>query len=508
MEAAKRVVKNTGILYLRMAITVFISLYSTRLILAALGIADFGLFNLVGGVISMLGFINSSMAAATQRFISFAQGEGDIEKVKRIFNMSTLLHWGIAILVFILLEGAGYFFFDRILNIPTNRIEDAKLIYQFMVISTLFTVISVPYEAIITSHENMLVYAIMGVIEAVLKLSIAIYITYTGMDHLVIYGLLMATLSIFLMLIKRIYCHRVYDECHLQMKQYFDKPLIKEMGGYAGFSLMGISSAMIANYGSSIILNIFFGTIVNAAQGVVVQISAQLSFLGNTVTKVINPLITKSLGSGNRDFMLNVSLFSTKISFFLIAIVYLPFLVHISFLLKMWLNIVPIYTSIFCVFQLTRNLIEQLYLTLSSTIAAEGKIKSYSICISVLNLLPLPLSYILFIIDFPPYFLYLIFTIYSILNGLVVLYFVNRISHLSIDKYFKEVFLRCLLCFFVALSISFISKMLFSNTLVSFLFSSIIGVISLTLLIWVLGLNLDEKKLLKGMTLSVIKSYL
>jgi O-antigen/teichoic acid export membrane protein len=207
LEAAKRVAKNTGILYARMAITVFISLYSTRLILAALGVEDFGLFNVVGGVISMLGFLNSSMAAATQRFMSFAQGAGDLEKVKRIFNMSSLLHWGISILVFILLEGAGYFFFHGILNIASDRIEVAKLIYQFMVISTLFTVISVPYEAVITSHENMLVYAVMGVIEAVLKLGIALYINYSQMDHLVMYGILMAALSIFLLLVTRVVYH-------------------------------------------------------------------------------------------------------------------------------------------------------------------------------------------------------------------------------------------------------------------------------------------------------------
>jgi O-antigen/teichoic acid export membrane protein len=225
MEAAKRVAKNTGILYIRMAITVFISLYSTRLILAALGVSDFGLFNLVGGVISMLGFLNSSMAAATQRFISFAQGAGDQEKVKRIFNMSSLLHWGISILVLLLLEVAGYFFFHGILNIAPDRLEVAKLIYQFMVISTLFTVISVPYEAVITSHENMLVYAVMGVIEAVLKLGIAFYITYTGLDHLVMYGLLMVVLSVLLLIVKRIYCHRVYEECQLRVSQYFDKPL-------------------------------------------------------------------------------------------------------------------------------------------------------------------------------------------------------------------------------------------------------------------------------------------
>jgi Na+-driven multidrug efflux pump len=293
------------------------------------------------------------MAAATQRFMSFAQGAGDLEKVKRIFNMSSLLHWGIAVLVLFLLEGAGYFFFHGVLNIAPNRIEVAKLIYQFMVISTLFTVISVPYEAVITSHENMLIYAVMGVIEAVIKLGIALYITYTGLDHLVIYGVLMAALSIFLLVMKRIYCHSVYKECHLHVKEYYDKTLLKEIGGFAGWSLLGSTTSLIANYGSSIIINIFFGTIINAAQAISGQISAQLSVFGNTISKAVNPLIDKTLGAGNRNQMLKVSLFSTKISFFLLAITYLPFLVQISFFLRLWLKVVPAYTVLFRLAKLT-----------------------------------------------------------------------------------------------------------------------------------------------------------
>lgn len=196
MQEAHRVAKNTGILYARMAITVFISLYSTRLILVSLGVADFGLFNVVGGVIAMLGFLNSSMASATQRFMSYAQGEGNLEKVKRIFNMSTILHAAIAIIMVFVLEIAGYFF-NGILKIAADRVEVAKIIYHFMVASTFFTVLSVPYEAVITSHENMLFYAILGILESVLKLGIAFYITYSAYDHLVMYGLLMAPCQFF-----------------------------------------------------------------------------------------------------------------------------------------------------------------------------------------------------------------------------------------------------------------------------------------------------------------------
>ncbi len=186
-----------------MAITVSISLYVTRLILAALGSKDFGIFSVVGGAIAMLGFLNGSMTAATQRFMSYAQGEGDIHKINKIFNMSILLHLIIVCIIFFFLEIAGYFIFNGVLKIDSGRLDTAKMIYQFMIISTLFTVISVPYDALLNAHENMLFYAILGIIESLLKLAIAVYITYTTSDKLLYYGALMALLSIILLIINR-----------------------------------------------------------------------------------------------------------------------------------------------------------------------------------------------------------------------------------------------------------------------------------------------------------------
>ena len=212
MEQAKRVAKNTGFLYARMAITVFISLYVTRLVLAALGAEDFGTFSVVGGAIAMLTFLNAAMTAASQRFMSYAQGEGNNHKQKNIFNVSVLLHFFIAIAVVLLLEGAGYIFFNGLLKINPERMHAAKLIYQFLIVSTFFTIISVPYDAVINAHENMFFVAVLGIIESLLKLGIALFITYTVFDKLISYGFLMALLAIFLLLVRRVYCHRKYEE--------------------------------------------------------------------------------------------------------------------------------------------------------------------------------------------------------------------------------------------------------------------------------------------------------
>ena len=493
MQAAHRVAKNTGILYARMAITVFISLYATRLVLAALGVADFGLFNVVGGVIAMLGFLNSSMAAATQRFMSFAQGAGDLEKVKRIFNMSTVLHAGIAVLMVLVLEIAGYFFFNGILNIAPDRLEVAKIIYHFMVASTFFTVLSVPYEAVITSHENMLFYAILGIIEALLKLGIAFYITYSSFDHLMAYGFLMAALSIFLLILRRIYCHRYYEECVLDFRKYYEKSLLNEITSFAGWSLLGSASSMIANYGQGIVINMFFGTIVNAAQSIAAQISGQLGVFSVTLTKALNPVIDKSEGAGNRAMMLKATLGGTKISFFLLSFLYIPFLLKMPYILGLWLKSVPDYTIIFCRLLLIRNLIEQFYIPLTNALGAVGNIKKYQIVSSLLNIIPIIVSYVFFSLGFPPFTLYFAFMLFSLVMLFNVIYFAKINCDLSVVGFLKNVVLSCVITFVVALGVSSIPIVVIDNEFIQFVSVCIVGCISYIALIWLFALSKEEK---------------
>lgn len=505
MQAAHRVAKNTGILYARMAITVFISLYATRLVLAALGVADFGLFNVVGGVVAMLGFLNSSMAAATQRFMSYAQGEGDLEKVKRIFNMSTLLHAGIAVLMVLVLEIAGYFFFNGILNIAPERVEVAKIIYHFMVVSTFFTVLSVPYEAVITSHENMLFYAILGILEAVLKLGIALYLAYSAYDHLIAYGFLMAALAIFLLLLRRIYCHRNYVECVLNFRKYYEKDLMKEISSFAGWSLLGSASSMLANYGTTIVINIFFGTVVNAAQGIAQQVSGQLSAFANTMLKALNPIIDKSEGAGNRLLMLKAAMTGSKISFFLLMFFYIPVLIEMPYIFKIWLKNVPDYAILFCRLGLIRNLIEQLFVTLTSAIAAVGNIRKFQIYNSVLNFFPLVISYILFLLHYPVYALYVVFIIYALIGGILVLYFAKSDCELSIPVYFKNVVVPCIVSFGLILITSFIPSLFNFNHNLRLLLVITMNSLSFLIVLWFIGFNAEERLLVNPIIRSILR---
>ncbi len=525
MNAIHRVATNTGILYLRMAITVFISLYATRLVLTALGIENFGLYNLVGGVIAMLGFLNGAMAAATQRFMSIAQGAGDIAKVKRIFNMSTVLHAGIAILVVIVFEIAGYFFFNGMLNIAENRIAVAKLVYQFMVISTLFTIISVPYEAVITSHENMLFYAILGVGEALLKLAIALYISYgtlnlptslnisaqhlqlnySTVDSLTIYGLLMAVLSIVMLMIRRHYCHKKYAECEFDLKKHYDKKLLKEITSFAGWSFLGTASSMVANYGQAIVINVFFGTAVNAAQAIAGQICGQLSVFASTLMKALNPVIDKSEGAGDRNLMLKATMMGSKVSFFLIMLLYIPFLIEMPFILKLWLKNVPELTVIFCQLSLVRSLIEQVFIPLNTAISAVGNIKRYQISGSLLSFLPLAITYTLFKFGYPAYAIYIVFIIYAILLAMLTLYFAKKHCHLSLADFFCNVIARCASTFTLVFLMALIPYFTSEPSAMRLINVAIISLVSYLIIVFFIGFSGDERVKIKQLV-SVILS--
>ena len=494
MQPAKRVAINTGFLYAKMGITVFISLYSTRLILGALGVEDFGIFNLVGGVIAMLTFLNNAMAGATQRFMSYAQGMGEVNRLKQIFNVSVLLHMGIAIIILLLLEGAGYFLFNGILKISEGRMDAARLIYQFMIASTLFTIISVPYDAVINAHENMLFFAILGIIEALLKLGIAFFILTAHYDKLAAYGLLMAALSVLLLLLRRYYCHHYYVECQLDIRKYYDKPLFKEMTSFAGWSFLGCSSSMLGSYGQGIVLNMFFGTVVNAAQGVAGQVSGQLGAFAGTMLKALNPVIAKSEGAGNRSMMLQASMIGSKLSFFLLLIFYIPVLIEMPYIFNLWLKNVPDYAVIFCRLLLLRNLIEQLYATLSNSISAVGNIKEFQIYSSTLYIIPLVVSYILFLLHYPPYILYLVFLIFSFLSFGITVYFAFKICNLSISTYFNTIVLRCLISFGVILPVSLI-PMVFMTEGLSRLFCVVgVSTISYLIVVWFIGLTKGEQE--------------
>lgn len=498
MSVGNRIIKNSGYLYARMAVTMFISLYTTRLVLSALGESEFGVYNVVGGAIGMLGFLNAAMATATQRFMSYTEGTGDTERVKTIFNVSILIHSGLSLIALVVLMVAGYFLFKHILNIPTQNVYSAKIVYACMSASTAISVLAVPYEAVLNAHENMRYYAIVGFIESLLKLLVAIIITNYSHDKLIAYGILMAMIPFVTLIIMRIYCHRKYSECIIKPMEYADKGVFKEMLSFAGWNIFQIAASIITNSGLGIVINIFFGTIINAAQGISNTICGQLMALTNVLNKAINPIITKTEGSNNRIKVIQLSITSTKASFFLTSVLGLPAIIIMPGLLEIWLREVPLYAIFFARCQMIISLCEQTTSGFTTAINATGNIRKMSVWKSVFKISVLPISYILFKFGYSVIFAYIfLVVIQGVFNGIIVTMFcADYVLGFKLEDYIIKVFIPLIAGCAVVLIGGEILIRFFGSSLSSTLLVGSVCVILSIISFYLISLTAAEKKII------------
>lgn len=508
-NTANRVIKNTGFLYAKMGITMFISLYTTRLVLNSLGASDFGIFNIVGGAIAMLGFLNAAMASATQRYMSYCEGEGNKQKQKSIFNISIILHAVIAVLAGLALLIAGYFFFNGILNIPPDRIFAAKVVYGSLIVSTVFTIITVPYDAVLNAHENMKYYAVVGVFESLLKLLVAFIVVYISTDKLIIYGVLMACIPLITLSVMRIYCHRHYEECIVAPKQYWDRVLIKEMTSFAGWNFISNAIIMVSSYGQGIILNHFFGTVLNAAQGIASQITGQLQVLSSNMLKALNPLIGKSAGAQNQTLFTQSVFVGSKFAILLYIPFAIPFFIEAPYILKIWLKEVPEWTTIFVRFSIITMLISFAIRPFSSAIQAAGKIKGYSIWTTILNLVQLPLIYILFKWDFPPYALYVVALLFGhLLVAVNYLYYAKKHCGIGLKSVFKMIVLPIIIAIiFISCLLTIYANIFPVQTLYSLLIYLLFSILISGCTCFYIACNKNEKQVIATQLLN-LKCYL
>ena len=498
MQAANKVAFNTFILYAKMLITMGISLYSTRLVLNALGTSDYGIFNLIAGVIAMLSFLNAAMTVSTQRYLSYHQGTKDFEMQKKIFTNGWILHIVIGVIVVMLLLALVPFLFGGFLNIPLDRIPTAKAIYYFMSIAVFFTIISVPFTASLNAHENMLWIAVVNIIESVIKLGIALSLLwFIQSDRLAVYGVLMAVLSLIVFLLYAVFCLKKYNECSVRDYQ-IDKPLIKELGGFVGWNLLGSFSNVGRIQGLAVVLNIFFGTVVNAAYGIANQVSGQLIFFSQTMLRAINPQIMISEGMNNRQRMLRLSMMASKFSFFLLAFIAIPCIFEMPTILKLWLKNVPDNTVVFCNLILIGTLIMQLTVGLQSTMQSVGKIKFYTLVVGGTMFLNLPIAFVLLQMGFPAYYVLISFVFTESIIVFLRLFFAKKIAGLSIKEYFHRVFIKELLPIITCLMTCWII-VYFLDFNFRFLLTIPVSILVFAISIYFGGLCQDEKLLVNGM---------
>ncbi len=508
MSTSTRVIKNTGYLYLKMGITIFVSLYSTRLIIASLGASDFGIFNVVGGAIAMLGFLNSTLANATQRFMSYAEGEGKLEKKRIIFNVSLVLHLIIALLTIILLLAAMYPLFNGVFNIDVNRIQAARIIYFCLIISTVLTIINVPYDAVMNAHENMLYYSIIGIFESLLRLLIAFVCVYTSHDKLIVYGVLMACVPLISLSIMKIYCHSHYEECVIAPRRYWDRTIIRQISDYFGWNFLTAISSLFSVQGVGIILNHFFGSVLNAAQGIAHQVNGAISHFSANMKKALNPVIAKSAGAKNLTAMNRATLVGCKFSSLLTMLFAIPLSLEVHYVLAIWLKEIPAWAELFVVLQLIQGIILQLASSASTAIYAQGDIKNFAIWKSIMNSLPLFFTWLAFRSGGGPVWLYIpMIMFWGVAGDICIIYYAKIKCNLSISVYIKKVIVPVLGVAVIMTMLGIMPMFILKEGFARLIFTCLATSVGMGLAAWYFATTDVEKQQIKHVIKSILKRH-
>jgi O-antigen/teichoic acid export membrane protein len=442
-QGSNKVVFNTGVLYTKMIISVFISLLSTRLILSELGEADYGIYVLIGGVVAMLSFLNISMATSTQRFLSFSLGKNNIEEVRKVFANSIILHFILGVLLLLLFEFIGMFFLIDQLKIFPERISTAKILFHFIVASTFISIISVPYDGILNAKENMFFLSIVGVFDSLLKLGIALTLLHPFDDKLLLFGVLMMVKSFIIRIIKQIYCQRKYkEETVIKVKNYYDFPIFKELYSFAGWNLIGILGYLFKTQGITVVLNLFFNTVIIAAYGIANQVNSQLRLFTESMIQSLQPQIVKSEGSGDRERMIKLSLIASKFSFYLFSFLALPLYINLEYILNLWLVKVPEGTFYFLKLIIILSVIQQFRTGILIATHSIGKIKEYQLFNAPVQLLSLPLGYLFLYLGYPFYSIILATIFIEIIIVFLNIFFFKKLTAYPPLDYVKNILLN------------------------------------------------------------------
>lgn len=435
----RRIAKNTLMLYIRMVFVMVINLYVSRLVLKALGVEDYGLYSVVGSVVSFLGFLNTSMASASQRFLSFAQGKGDSEKLNSIFNSVFSVQIILAVFVLVLFETIGIFYINHYLNVDPSKITAAHIVFQFSIATFIVNILTVPYNASIIANERMDIFALYGIIEVLLKLGVALSLVLFSRNTLIYYAGLSFLCGFIIQSLNRWFCRRHFAECKL--KRVNDKETVKDILSYAGWNLFGTFSGVAANQGVNMILNSFFGVVVNAARGLAFHISGAMAQLYTSFQQALNPQIVKSYAANESDRFFFLITQGTRLAFFLLFVCSLPIMFNMEGVLKLWLGEVPEYTTMFCILVIVNSLIATMSQSLLRGAMATGRIRKYQLVVSLITLANLPLSYIALKIYANPYLTAYIMVVISLATFVARMILLHQMTGLSLYYFVKNAIL-------------------------------------------------------------------
>ena len=505
-ENSKRIAKNTLFLYFRTFIIMAVSVFTSRLILNVLGVEDYGIYNVVGGIVVMFSLLSGTLTAATQRFITFELGKEKPESNK-VFSAALEIHVLLALVIFILLESVGCWFLNNKMNIDPIRLSAANWVFQCSTLTFCINLVSIPYNVSIIAHEKMSAFAYISIFEAIVKLGFVYLLLVIIYDKLIVYALLMLVVSIMLRLIYGVYCKRNFVECQFHIVK--NKILFREMLSFSGWNFIGSTAGMLNTQGINILINLFFGVALNAARGVAEQLNAAVnSFVMNFMTAV-NPQITKNFASGNYKYLNSLIVKGMKYSFFLFWLFCLPLFFETEFVLNLWLIKVPQESSVLLRYALVFSCCQLLSQTLYTAMLATGNIKKYQIVVGLLSIMAFPVAYLFFFCGLPVEFGYISSIIFSLLCLIARLYLLkDMIPQFSILSFCKDGLFKIILVILLSVILLTFVKMCIQslqNKMISFLIILCLSIFITGVSTYIVGLTKSEKRIIKKIIENKIK---
>ena len=490
------------LLYVRMLFIMAVQLFTSRVVLNTLGVVDYGLYNVVGGIVTMFAFLNGAMITSTQRYITFELGKGNMQRVKEVFTTCVQIHLIISLIIIILGETIGLWFLYEKMIIPEERFTAAMWVYQLSILTMCVQVMSVPYNSDIVAHEQMGVFAAISVIEVVLKLAVVYMLVIGDCDKLILYAVLIAAIQLLIRFFYTKYCNIHYPESRLI--RAFDKSLAKEMGQFMGWNIWGNLAATLFNTGLNLLLNVFFGPAVNAARAIAVQAETAIAQFSSNFQMAVNPQITKLYAQNNLDDMHKLLFRASKFTFYLLFSLSLPVLLETDLILRIWLKKVPDYTIVFLRLLLCVVMINSMASPLMTAASATGKVKLYQTLIGGILLTIVPVAYIVLKWGGSPESVYIVYFIISIIAFIARLMVVKPLIQLSISSYFMYVIFPCLLVLSVTLSVCLLIKYTLPVGLICAFLICAVSVLMSLVASYFLGLTSVERKFLQSKCLDII----
>ncbi|WP_372776555.1 lipopolysaccharide biosynthesis protein [Mangrovibacterium sp.] len=484
----KRIAKNTLMLYFRQVLILLVSLYTIRIVLDVLGVEDYGIYNVVGGVVMLFSFLSGTMASASQRFFSFALGENNTEKLYKIFSVNLIIYLTIAIVALVLLESIGMWYVKEQLKIPAARYDAVIFLFHFSIFSFLATMLATPFMAMIIAHEDMHIYAYVSIIEVLMKLAVVYLLMSISYDKLELYGVLLFAVSILNLLLYVIICLTKYQECQFR-KYYWDNALFKQILGFTGWTLFGQVTTVTRNQAVTILLNQSFSPIVVAARAVAINISTRINMFSANFNVGLYPPIIKSYSSGDNKGLFRLIFNGSKMTFFLMWVFALPIFIEMEMILGLWLKEVPEYAILFTRLSLVESLILSISLPLATAARAPGKMKVYELTLGIMQLLIFGIAWIVLNLGYPAYSVFVIAIVVNLLMFAVRLIIVSNLVGLSVILYLQQVALPVLLVIVLSASVSYYFHLLLERGIFSSILSTAFCMTISTAAMYLIGLN-------------------